>query len=167
MQSLDYYLTFARKYVSSRGLSYLNKDEDAISFIAGMIMQADDNWNAKIPREIWLLTNARYGVGKVLRKKKRENKNPHISLSYAVDDGYITEETIEDVRQRQPIGVIDAINNLAEITDRDRKCLYDHIIEGRTYADIGYELNISGERVRQIINNTLQTIRERIGSELV
>lgn len=164
MDNLNEYLTFARKFIASKKCSFLANDEDAVSAVATAIMNAEVSYDGQIPLRIWKLKNAGWMLGKILRKKKRESENPVWSLDF-VYKGDRLSDLVEDEKQRPQQGLVEFIDNMDNISARDRDFLYKNIVYGWKLTEIAKDYGISTERVRQVVESTLNKIRERIKNE--
>ena len=73
----------------------------------------------------------------------------------AEEEGFCKVE--ESVYQKQLAGIINEA--LSALPDRQRLAIAGHYLQDYSLAQVGEGMNISGERVRQILNDGLRSLR--------
>lgn len=173
--SMSEYLKMAKNIIShivgkkNVKLAYeMMTNEDVISNIATCIMIADWRFDeSKGKRSTYRFGGAIHGIQSFL--KFRRTKKPIYSIDYEYEDGLFMDSLIDD-KQKEPIDIINHEQTLETIeklkssilTEKEAHCIQSYFFENMTYQEIGDSINLTKERVRQIINESLTKLRKYI-----
>ncbi len=187
--SLSDYILAAKKaikYFGPRLRPGLDREmlnsEDSISSVANAMMQADWQYDPTRGMTKYNLRNnyALYAMRSYMSRMNRKSKKPHnkkISLNRTLDAGQMggrgmqLYSTIVDMKSINPSKVltdkeqtnyIQNCINKSGLTVKQQYCINEYYSTNKTYDEIGKELDITKERVRQHINNALIKIRKNV-----
>lgn len=159
MLSLDQYLDISKKILISKGYGSWIKSDDDVSYIAYCIMKADDTFNGIGHIEGWRSKNAEYGIKNLKTKKKREKKKNTISLFAPIGDN----SCIIDLLGCESFDkdLYDDVIHVARKTLKPRNfnILINRFQNRMTLEKIGIEFGLTKERVRQILENSIQKVK--------
>jgi RNA polymerase sigma factor (sigma-70 family) len=183
--TLDDYILQTKKLVkryagSLSGL--IIQSEDAISNIATDIMMADWRWengrkgegDIVCTRESYRVQCAKYAIldyTKRLSKKKRfvsldsaisdegNSSNPNEIHSKEINPALEIEEKEETSNLKKKINTLLSSGLLTEIEELSVRMYY---YENKTYQQIGDFVGLTRERIRQIINSSLDKLRKEL-----
>lgn len=84
------------------------------------------------------------------------------SFDYAMSGLATTENAPEDIASKAELfqRIMSFVNELPE---KKRACIIGYYLERKTYNQIGIEIGFTKERVRQIVNLFIKSVRERMG----
>lgn len=154
------YLDLACKVINKYGDRTMLKSEDAISYVAEDLIKADNKFNGQGDRLQWMVYCAKFSV---LRWRSRGVKYGDISLDDAINRDSIEIQSSKafnsDLESRD---IINQIESAKFISDNQRHCVLNYYLQGMTHQEIGNELGMSKEAVRQNIKNGLEKIRQYV-----
>lgn len=167
------YVTIAEKFLSKRSLPI---DDEAISYIVYYMVKADSRWDGRGSKPAFRGQYAWYGLTKWLRKRNKsrpkcislDNKLHHQAMSSMQDNCFAHTVTppqtdfVQDIMNRD---IIDFIRNADRISDKNKDILFAYYLEGYTLEELGYRYNVTRERIRQILEKTLEKVRTLINVE--
>lgn len=155
--TLTQYLNGAQTILKKQGYGYLCQDEDAIAHVAHFMMVADQKFSGYGLRDSWRMYYAKFGILTYHRTLRHNRKYKHVG-GYPLDflEGNI--KTPDDIMETKEL--IHIIKNHQALSDRQKECLSMYFMENHTLASIGQHFGITRERVRQIINQSLQHLKE-------
>lgn len=151
--TLENYLLSAKRILIKYGCGYLCKDEDAISHVAEFMMKADQKFDGSGSRDAFRVYYGRFGVLSYIRHKKSQPKNRSVDF-YDYDGSVKSPDQAAEQKE-----LIDNIFNSSNLSERQKKCLAMHYLEGVTLEAIGKELKVTRQRVQQIINDSIEQLR--------
>jgi RNA polymerase sigma factor (sigma-70 family) len=180
--SLDEYLSVSKKalrYFMSRLRPDLVEsvcdDEDVISNVAYAMMIADWKWkeDGGRTRRSFRMNYAWYAVRSYIarRAKYRAKYGKMLSINDS-DEDFIFQ--FIDEKQADPLDIIIGSkydNEMREInkclssellTPRERYCIREYYFKEKTYKEIGEKIEVTKERVRQLINSSKDKMREYV-----
>jgi len=190
--SLDEYLLAARKAISYFGRRLRNgldiemlSSEDCVSDVAYMMMKADWQYDSSEEMTQYNFRNnyALFAIRSYMTRRQRKSKQPSAktrSLNDSIvhsnhklyDSKEIQLYTVTiDKKAQDPAQIVDDAENRqfinskindSSLSKKEEYCINEYYSNHKTYNDIGTELNLTKERVRQIINNAMIKIRRNI-----
>lgn len=161
------YLNIAKKALIKWGAGQYQNDDEALGFVAEMMMWADHNFNGKGSRYGYRGSYAKFGVLKWKAKKRRENKKRILSLDLNLRDGEYSNLTSLISTKSLDISTILEYNEVMEVAKQilnsnELFCLTSRYCHNMTLQKIADELKITRERVRQIVNAATQKMKEKM-----
>lgn len=169
--SLKEYLTISKKYIESYGrklrlIESLMQSEDIVAHVAYRMMLADLNYNPDYnkSRKAYRAQSAYWAIKNVCNNTKRKNKFLYsLDLPLTISEGKSL-SLKEMIPAEDKSGTeFEEMLNISHLTDRERNIVTMVIKHNHTFADIGRELNLSRERVRQIYEKSLKQIKYKLG----
>lgn len=180
-RTLPEYLEDAQKSISSiaprfrQGLAEeMLRSEDAIAHVAQAIMMADWLFNGKgdlygyrKQRVIWAIQNYLTRRFKASRHKvysldfdcgngdKEYSFKNHVPNGDTLPDKSVAES--EEVKLRQE--KVDSLLNSGRLSEQQKSYLRSHFMDGKSYAQIGRDHQVSRESVRQVVKRALDELR--------
>jgi RNA polymerase sigma factor (sigma-70 family) len=152
--------------------SYMNKllnDDDAISYVAYANMLAD--WRFDESRNLARNTYRGWYANGFIKTYIRKNcKVPKVdSLDEMIQEGdngkgFNLLELLgkQEKNNNQRWTAEDIQSCMDNLQPRSREILYMYAYDGMNLAEIGRKLNITRERVRQIVNNSLEKMKKEL-----
>ena len=162
--TLNEYLLGARKILAKHGYACLRNDEDAISYVASCMMNADHTWDGKSSsRTTWRFNQARYAILKLQTKHRKKRK--HVSLDSPISTHGVKSVFLHDILEANDGSHVytefkDLMEHAEEVlTERQYDCLSLYYREHMTLQEIGDKLDLTRERVRQILKEAINKLR--------
>lgn len=171
--TLSEYCEITRKIVNSvasridRSLAkHILNNEDILSNLVTEAMMADCCFNGTGTIEGYRKQRVTWGILNYLKRRKRNNRGVSLHNTYSDgDEEYV--DSIEcpytDQNDLENKEYVDVIMQSKRLTERQRVCIKGYYLEGKTYNEIGQELNISRQAVHQFINKGLENLRSLNG----
>jgi len=165
--TLDEYLLGARKLIAKYGLSCHVEDEDAISYVAQYMMKADETCDeTKSARNTWRINQARYAIMNLRTKFLKDKKHKTLSLNVQIKNNggrsvqlsdTIPDNRMDNTKEEQYNQVINAAQNV--LSGRRQHCFLSYYKKGKTLQEIGDELGITKEAVRQQLEKGIKILQ--------
>ncbi len=164
------YLLGASKLLALYGYNCHKRDEDAISFVASCMMQADETWDGKSSsRNTWRFNQAKFAIMKL---KTQHRKQRHfVSLNKVVhtaEDGrkIFLQDYIEDKKIDRTQDVTDIMVHAKKcLTPQQFNCLHSYYYDNMTLQAIGDQMGVSKEMVRLHLKKALTTLKNECESK--
>lgn len=165
--SSNEYLNIAKKALIKWGAGQYQNDDEALGFVAEMMMWADHNFNGKGSRYGYRGSYAKFGVLKWKAQKRREGKKRMLSLDLNLRDSDNSNLVSLISTKSLDISTILEYNEVIEVAEKilnanEFFCLISRYCHGMTLQKIADELKISRERVRQIICIAIDKMKEKM-----
>lgn len=172
--TLNEYLLGARRLLTKYGYPCHLKDEDAVAYVAHCMMKADQTWDGtKSSRDTWRFNQARWAIGKLRAKKRKERK--HVSLHAPIrgcgNNGTGKATFLHDVLEAQDNTYVyreaaEVMKQAKECLDeRQYACVESYYLKSMTLQQIGDQLGCTREYVRQILKKAMNRLRNECGAE--
>ena len=162
------YLSIARKIVAAIASSYrgglaeeLLNNDDAMSNIATQVMIADGKFNGTGTLYGYRKQCVIYAIKTYLTKKKKDKLNEMWSLNHInPDTGKEFSVLLADKKgltpeatsiQSENSELLDSLLNSGVLTTHERECIELHYLDGRPYADISREKDVSRQAIKQTV----------------
>jgi len=165
-ESLEFYLQTAKRAIGRWGHLSMLSSEDDIAHVAYMIMRADQKYDGRGTIKGFRMEYARYGVLRLIgRYKKKLKKKRVYSLDFCVNShdqpllDFVSDKTVSIVDEIESKGVEDMVLNFDFITEQEKNCIIRNRLNRETLHTIGKELDLTRERIRQIIESGLTKLR--------
>lgn len=165
--TLKEYLLGARKLLALYGYNCLKNDEDAISYVASCMMNADRTWDGtKSSRDTWRFNQAKFAIMKLktAHRKKRKLRSLEDNLGSGNSPHPIfLKDVIEQPSAdfHTPMTVFANIMKYAELvlSQQQLTCLKMRYQDDLKLEDIGTQLGISKQAVDQHIKKAIKTLK--------
>lgn len=153
MLSLNEYWLIAKKMIMKHKVPFLLNDDDNIAYVAYYIMRADNNFNGQGNLYGWRSFNAKCAISKLKAKFIREKKKHNVSINSL-------DFTISDKDNKMIVECNDLLEYAQKIlTSREYQCVHDYYLKGMTLEEIGNTLDLTRERIRQILKKSIGKLR--------
>jgi RNA polymerase sigma factor (sigma-70 family) len=165
-ETLEFYLNTAKRAIRRWGHLNMLSNEDDISHVAYMIMRADQKFNGQGTIEGFRISYARYGVLRLISNFKKKKSNEY--KIYSLDSKNTKDKRLHDYIEDKQSSIIDEIEimtteelvmNFDFITEQEKDCIIRNRLNRETLHTIGKELDLTRERIRQIIESGLAKLR--------
>lgn len=165
-ETLQFYLDTAKRAIGKYGHLNMLSSEDDISHVAYMIMRADEKFDGRGNIKGFRMDYARFGVRRLMtRFREKANKNRILSLDFYVNsDNQTLHDFVPDKRssiedELEAKSVEDMVLDFDFITEQEKDCIIRNRLNKETLHTIGKELDLTRERIRQIIESGLTKLR--------
>lgn len=165
-ETIEFYLETAKRAIGKYGHRSMLSSEDDIAHVAYMIMRADEKFDGRGNIKGFRMDYARYGVRRLMSKfRDNAKKNRILSLDFYVNSN---NQTLQDFIPDKRASIEDEIEtkNVEEmvldfdfITEQEKDCIIRNRLNKETLYNIGKELDLTRERIRQIIESGLTKLR--------
>lgn len=152
------------------------QNAEVMSYVAYQLMLAEEKWDGNGTIEGYRKQKAKWAIGHIVTKhtRKKDTEGQVVSIytpldSENQDENNTIARTIPDISNNNPEDeeelstIIDLINHDNDVcTPQQRQYMSYHFFDNMNYAEIGRKENISRERVRQVIEEAIFKIREKL-----
>ena len=152
--------------MENTGFNYRLLTEDDIAHVAYMIMRADEKYDGRGNIKGFRMGYARYGVLRLMDNYKEKIKKKRVySLDYCVNShnqpllDFVPdkkESVMEEIESKSVEGMV---LDFDFITEQEKDCIIRKYLNRETLHNIGIELDLTRERIRQIIEGGLTKLR--------
>jgi RNA polymerase sigma factor (sigma-70 family) len=161
---MNEYLLGASKLLALYGYNCHKRDEDAISFVATCMMQADETWDGKSSsRDTWRFNQAKFAIMKLKTRHRKQRK--FVSLNKVVhtaEDGrkVFLQDFIEDKKSYPANNIVDIMAQAEKyLSPQQFECLQLYYYDNMTMQDIGDKIGITKAMVSLHIKRAVQILK--------
>jgi len=151
MKEMKEYLAIAKKMIGKYGYKQMLKDDDVIGEVASSIMKADWKFNGVGTLEGFRSLCAKRTIINFKRKQFKNSRTKNITYE---NPFYVDFDNLEY------FDLLDKIQTL--ISPKMYDIFISSCLNDESYESIGSRYSLSRERVRQLLQSTLETIRQNV-----
>ena len=163
-RSLEFYLNTAKRAIGKWGHLSMLSSEDCIADVAYCIMIADGKFNGKGNIRGYRMQCAHYGILNLMTKYKKRAMTNVLSLdARGINDNplynYIEDKKPSIIDEIEMKTTEELVLSFDFITQQEKNCIIKYYLNKETLREIGENLNLTRERIRQIIESGLTKLR--------
>jgi RNA polymerase sigma factor (sigma-70 family) len=143
MKTLDQYYKEARTLIKHYGFRHLLNDENNVGDVVTSLIQAEKDFNGNGSLNGFRAYKAKFKMQDLSKNNKHNHEVLYNDISYSSNNSRL-----------------EVIDILDQLTPRLGDILYRYFYQNKTLDEIGKDLNISKQRVQQLLNRAKDDFKE-------